>query len=102
MLKISAIINARPSVFDDSITNTIRILPPPKMNGSSDKLLVSDEEIPPAVTKGKARIPRPPNAFILYRQHFHPSMKKQFPNLHNNEICKYPDFILSSIFMLII
>ena len=86
----SALIDARPSVFNDSMTNTIRILPPPTMNGSSDKLVSSHENISPAPIKREAKIPRPPNAFILYRQHFHPSMKKQNPNLHNNEICKAP------------
>jgi len=35
-----------------------------------------------------AKVPRPPNAFILYRQHHHPIVKKQNPNIHNNQICE--------------
>ncbi len=33
------------------------------------------------------RIPRPPNAFILYRQHWHPILKEVNHLLHNNQIC---------------
>lgn len=36
----------------------------------------------------KSKIPRPPNAFILYRQHHHPTVKSHNPGLHNNEISK--------------
>nr|CAI59780.2 mating-type protein MAT1-2-1 [Dufourea flammea] len=34
----------------------------------------------------KAKVARPPNAFILYRQHHHPIVKAQSPDLHNNQI----------------
>lgn len=34
----------------------------------------------------RLKVPRPPNAFILYRKHFHPILKDQNPHLHNNEI----------------
>ncbi|KAL8681504.1 MAG: hypothetical protein Q9224_004636 [Gallowayella concinna] len=34
----------------------------------------------------KDKIARPPNAFILYRQHHHPLVKSQNPELHNNQI----------------
>lgn len=40
------------------------------------------------------KIPRPPNAFILYRQHYHPIIKAQNPQLHNNDICKFSAPIL--------
>ncbi|KAI9696324.1 MAG: hypothetical protein M1820_008166 [Bogoriella megaspora] len=29
---------------------------------------------------------RPPNAFILYRQHYHPKVMAQCPDMHNNDI----------------
>ncbi|KAI9819212.1 MAG: hypothetical protein M1827_007368 [Pycnora praestabilis] len=32
------------------------------------------------------KVPRPPNAFILYRQHHHPIVKAANPGMHNNEI----------------
>lgn len=35
-----------------------------------------------------AKIPRPPNAFILYRQHHHPKIKEAYPDFQNNDICK--------------
>jgi hypothetical protein len=38
-------------------------------------------------TSKKAKIPRPPNAFILYRQHYHPMVKEEHPEFHNNDIC---------------
>ena len=38
----------------------------------------------------QAKIPRPPNAFILYRQQYHPLIKAENPDFHNNDICKSP------------
>lgn len=40
------------------------------------------------VPRQEIKIPRPPNAFILYRKDKHNEVKAQNPNLHNNEICK--------------
>ena len=37
----------------------------------------------------KAKVARPPNAFILYRQHHHPLIKAKYPDIHNNQICRY-------------
>ena len=39
-------------------------------------------------TAKQNKIPRPPNAFILYRQRNHPNLKSKHPTLSNNEICK--------------
>lgn len=39
-------------------------------------------------SKKAAKVPRPPNAFILYRQYWHPFIKAAHPELHNTEICK--------------
>lgn len=36
----------------------------------------------------EAKIPRPPNAYILYRKDKHNEVKAENPHLHNNEICK--------------
>ncbi|KAL8772022.1 MAG: hypothetical protein Q9209_002687 [Squamulea sp. 1 TL-2023] len=49
------------------------------------------EKITPIEPKSKIKskkdkIARPPNAFILYRQHHHPIVKSQNPDLHNNQI----------------
>lgn len=36
----------------------------------------------------KSKVPRPPNAFILYRQHWHPHYKQYNKSMHNNDISK--------------
>ena len=41
------------------------------------------------------KIPRPPNAYILYRKDKHNEVKAENPNLHNNEICKVSCYIPS-------
>lgn len=41
--------------------------------------------------KGKqVKIPRPPNAFILYRQQYHPLIQAENPDFRNNDICTLP------------
>ena len=50
---------------------------------------------PAAVARSKiakdrsSKVPRPPNAFIIYRQHHHPIIKAQNPGVHNNQICEF-------------
>ena len=44
------------------------------------------EELPEAK---KEKVPRPPNAFILYRQHHHAAIKAMYPGLRNTKLCKY-------------
>ena len=39
-----------------------------------------------------AKIPRPPNAFIIYRKTHHVKTVAQNPGLHNNKICKFSPF----------
>lgn len=36
----------------------------------------------------KSKVPRPPNAFILYRQHWHPHYKQHNKSMHNIDISK--------------
>jgi len=36
----------------------------------------------------KSKVPRPPNAWILYRQHNHAAVKSAHPGIMNNDICK--------------
>ena len=40
------------------------------------------------ITSKGSKIPRPPNAFILYRQHYHPKIKEAYPDFQNNDICE--------------
>ena len=60
---------------------------------STPSLASSAVSSPEAIYNSKARasskknkVPRPPNAFILYRQHHHPLMKSKHPDMHNNDI----------------
>jgi len=43
----------------------------------------------PMASAKNAKVPRPPNAFILYRQRHHPQIKAAYPDFHNNDICKF-------------
>ena len=45
----------------------------------------------------RGKLPRPPNSFILYRQHHHPLMKAKNPSFHNNQICKSWHFLNASV-----
>jgi hypothetical protein len=47
----------------------------------------------------RADIPRPMNAFLLYRQHHHPLIKAEYPDIHNNDICKSTSSSGYSIFV---
>jgi hypothetical protein len=47
--------------------------------------LVQDSNKPPARTK----IPRPRNAFIIYRMSKRLEVRAANPNVHNNQICKW-------------
>jgi hypothetical protein len=40
---------------------------------------------------GRNKIPRPPNAWIMYRQNFHTTIAREHPDLTNNQICKCSD-----------
>ncbi|ERF75012.1 hypothetical protein EPUS_08057 [Endocarpon pusillum Z07020] len=53
------------------------------------KVVSSDHGMKQASGNDKhAKIPRPPNAFILYRQAHHPIIKAENPGFHNNDISK--------------
>ena len=51
--------------------------------------IVPEAKKPKSKAIKEDKIARPPNAFILYRQHHHPLVKASHPNLHNNQICKF-------------
>jgi hypothetical protein len=60
----------------------------PARSGSSANTPGLMQETVPSY-KRKAKIPRPPNAFILYRQEYHPKIKSAHPEYHNNDICEF-------------
>jgi predicted Zn-dependent protease with MMP-like domain len=49
----------------------------------------ADVEVKKASTASTGRIPRPPNAFIIYRAAQHKELKAFRPGIPNSEICKY-------------
>ena len=44
---------------------------------------------PPLLPARPVKIPRPPNAYILYRKERHNMVKDANPGITNNEICEY-------------
>ena len=98
-------------VLHDSILNATRILPPPMFMPSAPSRIQPYANDNPLVVSGScaandatglqarnptakiakarvAKIPRPPNAFILYRQHHHHRLRSETPELKNNDISK--------------
>ena len=45
-----------------------------------------------ALKKGKQKVARPPNAFIIYRKAWHSTVVAANPGVHNNAICKQIQF----------
>lgn len=96
--------------FVDETINALRVMRTPAFSGSvvsvasHDRISNLEKEITEASgrTHGKSalptksKVPRPPNAFILYRQHHHPRIKEAYPDFTNNEICKFPFHLYST------
>jgi len=87
---VSSFNNAQVEVKDDTMTDTVRItvFPPGSLNQERISEPSPGVDAADAGVKKSSKVSRPPNAFILYRQHQHPAMVAQNPGLHNNEICK--------------
>lgn len=75
------------TAFEDNVHGTLKISPSSLPLGH-DAIIPGVEE-PQVKPPKKSKIARPPNAFILYRQSFHPVLKAENPDLHNNQICKF-------------
>lgn len=97
----SALLDVPVVAFEDKVNNVYRIMPTPALEHTAEasianvlRNVASGKEDANAVLKsdkisaGKPqKVPRPPNAFILYRQHHHPLVKAAHPEYHNNDIC---------------
>ncbi|KAI9045813.1 HMG-box domain-containing protein [Aspergillus affinis] len=101
--RLGALIGAPVVAFVDESIKALRIMRIPAFSGTAisvachDRTLKSEHEKIAPVTNvpGKtgihakpAKVPRPLNAFILYRQYHHPKVKEAYPAFSNNEICK--------------
>ncbi|KAL4930214.1 HMG-box domain-containing protein [Aspergillus undulatus] len=94
--RLSALLGTPVVSFVDESINALRVLRTPAFSGSSISVASharafgsKSSEIPAKSRRSSmkaAKIPRPPNAFILYRQHHHPRVKETYPDLSNNEI----------------
>ncbi|KAA8652624.1 hypothetical protein EYZ11_012663 [Aspergillus tanneri] len=99
--RLGALIGAPVVAFVDESINALRVMRTPAFSGtnvsvaSHDIMLNLEGETTgfPAKMQGKsslptksAKVPRPPNAFILYRQYHHSRVKEAYPAFSNNEI----------------
>ncbi|MCJ1396772.1 hypothetical protein MMC18_009664 [Xylographa bjoerkii] len=81
--RFRVVIQAPVSILEDTVRGVIRMFPTHNPKGRA----TVDEAPKPHVPAGKkAKIKRPPNAFILYRRAHHPVIKAQYPEIHNNQI----------------
>ncbi|KAL4860448.1 hypothetical protein BDV12DRAFT_205047 [Aspergillus spectabilis] len=88
--RLSALLGYPVVSFVDESINALRVMRTPEFSGTS--ISVASHHIGENTTKSRTasmkptKIPRPPNAFILYRQRHHPRVKETYPDLSNNEI----------------
>lgn len=76
-------------LLHDSHRGIIRIMAARNLHGHRE---ISEQAHAGLKIARKEKTPRPPNAFILYRQRHHPLFKEACPHLHNNQICKISSF----------
>ncbi|KAK2757350.1 hypothetical protein FQN54_004864 [Arachnomyces sp. PD_36] len=104
--RLCALLNTPVVGFVDDTLNAFRIMRSPSFSGPTGSasgfiakpavtnadnkgngaILSSKGTGKPASDGKSAKVPRPPNAFILYRQHYHPVIKEEHPEYHNNDI----------------
>ena len=72
--------------FEDKVNHVIRLVP--ARNASGRKLESDDNTGQSMKPSYKSKIPRPANAYILYRAEHHKLVKAKNPGLHNNAICE--------------
>ncbi|KAL3472665.1 hypothetical protein BJX99DRAFT_272793 [Aspergillus californicus] len=94
--RLGALLGVPVVAFVDPTINALRVMRAPLFAGTSiavashDRMLgFGSNEAAAKLRQASlksAKIPRPPNAFILYRQHHHPRIKEACPDLSNNEI----------------
>ena len=65
-----------------------KVVPVSKDNGKFFKKLAPKDTKHAGVKPLQDKIPRPPNAWILYRQHHHASVRDANPGLMNVDLCK--------------
>ncbi|RHZ43151.1 HMG-box domain-containing protein [Aspergillus thermomutatus] len=99
--RLGALIGAPVIAFVDKSIEALRVMRTPAFSGraisvashgaalNADKVAATESFKPrgkPAGPMKAPKVPRPPNAFILYRQHHHPKIKEEYPDFSNNDI----------------
>nr|AZB52179.1 MAT1-2-1 [Aspergillus heterothallicus] len=99
--RLGALIGATVVAFVDETIKALRVMRTPAFAGTAVsvashgeavktyKVTVTESFAPrgkPVAPLKAPKVPRPPNAFILYRQHSHPRIKEAYPDFTNNEI----------------
>ncbi|KAK3695534.1 hypothetical protein B0T22DRAFT_110219 [Podospora appendiculata] len=87
VFEISKITGYETTSAVDAADSTVVVLGPKAILGPN--IIEADNERiwdPKGVHGRSSKIPRPPEAFILYRKDKHPEIKSNFPGIHNNEI----------------
>ncbi|KZZ87685.1 mating type transcriptional activator [Ascosphaera apis ARSEF 7405] len=97
--RLSTILGTPTVAIEDENNKIYRICAMPTIEDRNDHSPLKSEKIgnrgsisstssksDKAVHIKRQKIPRPPNAFILYRQRYHPVVKAEHPEFHNNQI----------------
>ncbi|KAK9601303.1 hypothetical protein V6Z92_001352 [Aspergillus fumigatus] len=99
--RLGALIGAPVVAFVDETIKALRVMRTPAFAGTAvsvashgeavktNKVTVTESFAPRGKPVGPLKapkVPRPPNAFILYRQHHHPKIKEAYPDYSNNDI----------------
>ncbi len=82
----SQFVHANAAIIEDAAHN-VTIKRAPELHG--DRAIIAGGSKPNYASEKKSKLPRSPNAFILYRQRHHPLVKAEHPKLHNTQICKF-------------
>lgn len=70
----------------DLIANTVKALPVYPQTPYATSPASSKGSQKSASKKNQNKVPRPPNAFIIYRKDWHPKIVSENPGVHNNAI----------------
>jgi hypothetical protein len=99
--RLGALIGAPVVAFVDESIKALRVMRTPAFSGTAISVASHDAAFKadkldatasfkrrgkPAGPMKAPKVPRPPNAFILYRQHHHPKIKEAYPDFSNNDI----------------
>jgi hypothetical protein len=95
MLAPTVYLSQLPLLPDRHWTSPVGYMMPILLSGSVPNCDLGSTSGDPMERVKPKKIPRPANAFILFRTANHASTVAQYPGLHNNEICKLDVFLFA-------